>query len=67
MAEHIRKVLGDEKYEWLLLDHQRLQKISRADERDIATHYRLQHRAMLERRADGFTGWLDFENWQQCN
>lgn len=39
-------------------------KVSKPEEKDIAKHYREQHKKLLERRANGETGQLEFESWQ---
>lgn len=39
-------------------------KVSKLEEKDIASHYRAEHKKLLNRRANSETGPLDFESWQ---
>lgn len=50
----------------LLLEEKRDSKVkvSKLEEKDIAKHYRDQHKILLGRRASGESGKLDFQSWQ---
>lgn len=39
-------------------------KVSKIEEKEIAAHYRSQHKSLVERRGAGDVGVLDFESWQ---
>jgi len=40
------------------------QKVPKTEEKEIAAHYRKEHKKLLEIRATGKKGQLDFESWQ---
>lgn len=65
-AEHVRwfsEKMGDGMMEILREKSQRLYKSWKRDEKAIAKHYREQYKEMERKRADGVTGFLDFESW----
>lgn len=39
-------------------------KVPKSEEKDIAKHYREQHAIILQKRADGETGYIDFISYQ---
>lgn len=57
------KRLGPAKVEQLYVLSSTTLKLSKADKAYIAKHYRQEHKAMLERRKAGETGYLQFKAW----
>jgi hypothetical protein len=39
-------------------------KVSKLEEKEIATHYRKQLKIIEDKRADGATGYIEFESYQ---
>lgn len=39
-------------------------KVPKSEEKEIAAHYRAQLNLIEQKRADGETGYIDFESWQ---
>lgn len=39
-------------------------KVPKSEEKEIAKHYREQLKIIEQKRADGATGYIDFESWQ---
>lgn len=39
-------------------------KVSKLEEKDISKHYAQQLKMIEQKRADGITGYIDFESWQ---
>lgn len=39
-------------------------KVPKSEEKEIASHYRAQLKLIEQKRADGETGYIDFESWQ---
>lgn len=39
-------------------------KVSKLEEKDISKHYAQQLKIIEQKRADGVTGYIDFESWQ---
>lgn len=60
----IEEVMGEGAIEILREKRDSKVKVSKLEEKDIAKHYREQHKKLLERRANGETGPLSFESWQ---
>lgn len=39
-------------------------KVPKSDEKLVSSHYREQYKIIEQKRADGETGYIDFESWQ---
>lgn len=60
----ITELLGDGHMDLLRERRDSRMKVSKLDEKEIAGHYRAEHKKLLERRANGETGILNFESYQ---
>lgn len=60
----VEEVMGEGAIEILREKRDSKVKVSKLEEKDIAKHYREQHKILLERRANGQEGPLDFDSWQ---
>lgn len=58
--------LGPAKVEALRVKHQMTLKLSAKDKAFIADHYRKEHKAMLAKRKEGNTGYLQFKDWGEA-
>ena len=62
-AELVRKVWGEEKYYWLIREHNKVAKIPKAQEKDIAKHYKAEKERVQGLRAMGRGGYIKINNW----
>ena len=63
-ASWFRRTFGEGR--WQLLEEKRNQvcKVPKSEEKEIAKHYRQQLKIIEAKRAEGQTGFIDFESWQ---
>lgn len=62
-ARWAEKRLGPAKVEAMHILSSTLLKLSKRDKEYIAKHYRAEHKAMLDKRKAGFSGYLQFNHW----
>lgn len=62
-TQWVRDQLGDERHDWLMRRHHKPQKYTKADLREIARHYRTEHKRMYDERMNGVTGYLEFVSY----
>ena len=60
----ITELLGEGFIDLLREKRDSRMKVSKIEEKEIAKHYRAEHAKLLQRRADGETGILEFESYQ---
>ena len=63
-ARWIRAKLGDGALEILEEKKNSIVKISKAEEKEIAAHYRKEFNRIQKLRDEGVTGWIEVESWQ---
>lgn len=59
-----RDVWGEEAYEQILRDHNRILKISKVEEKLIAKHYRAEAKRAEKLRNAGYIGRIDIQDWR---
>ena len=60
----VTELLGEGHMELLRQQRDSRMKVSKAEEKDIAKWYKAEYERLLERRANGESGKLDFESYQ---
>ena len=63
-AELAKKKLGEEGYWELMRLHNEILKIPKTKEKDIAAHYKAEHKRLIALRMDGQQGRLELRNWE---
>lgn len=63
-AELVRKWLGADAYDALMLKHNQPKKIPKAQEKEIAAHYRRECKRIEQLRLDGHRGIIKLEDWE---
>ncbi len=60
----VTNLLGDSHMDLLREKRDSRMKVTKADEKDIAKHYKAEYERLLKRRSNGETGRLDFDSYQ---
>lgn len=60
----MEKKLGEELYEVLREKGNKIYRLAKGEEKEIAKHYKEQYEQMIKKRLNGTTGRIEFVSWQ---